>query len=113
MVNETGEAVGAVAVKFTLPPAQIVVVAGVSVTAKGVQQMGALNVAAGTVGAFAAENTAVTLHVPPLAMVTGKLNGIAELKAVLGNIKEPPHEEVIVNVPEGGGQATLTTPLRV
>ena len=113
MVSEIAEGAGAVAVKFTLPPEQIVEVAGVKVTFKGTQQMGALNVVDGTVGAPAAENNAVTVHVPPLAVVTEKLKGIAELNAVLGNTTDPPQEEVIVNVPDAGGQATLTTPLSV
>lgn len=96
-----------------VPVGQIVVAVGATVTGKlAPQQKGEIKLVGGTTGAPATENTAVKLHALPVALrlfieyAIGLVNG--PLRTV-----DPPQDDVIVSVPEAGGQATLTTPERL
>jgi hypothetical protein len=105
---------GPAAVKVApVPDGQIVVAVGLTVTGRfAPQQKGEIKLVGGTTGAPAAENTAVKLHALPVALRLLILYAIGLLNGAF-RTTDPPQEDVMVSVPEAGGQATVTVPDRL
>lgn len=96
-----------------VPVGQIVVAVGATVTGKfAPQQKGEMKLVGGTTGAPATEKTAVKLQALPVAL---RLLMVYAIGLVNGGFRttDPPQEDVMVSVPEAGGQATVTAPDRL